>query len=466
MALICRALALPFSVGRRRGRTTDLHAALADHRRYERQIDRLHQRHVLTRRVVELHEGGVSLASVAAHRREVARLLARTVAAGEYTFRPAELRTIKVRGRRRVVHANPLADQLVHGVVAEILEEAVAATRSPSLYSYVPGLPWWRAASDLATYVRAHRRARPDPRTRGLYVLRRDVDAYTDSIPVGPASPVWRMLDEAVQQGFPGEIRPADRELVANVVRPLIRAGGGEPPRRAERGVPTGQPVSCMLFNLYLASLDSELAAIPGAFYARYSDDIAFAHPDPAVARRAAASIDRHLADLGLASKAAKAHDWYLTGAGRLSTDWPDARGTTRVTLLGLDIGADGTIGLDRLKTRATLRDLRRRAAAVHRFLPEADLDGLGRLVCSLLAEAIDPDAVATRAAAADLLAHAVTDRRQLAQLDLQIARIAAWAMTGDRSARAFRRVPIRRLRDWGLPALVHARNVGAHSRG
>jgi hypothetical protein len=266
------------------------------------------------------------------------------------------------------------------------------------------------------------------------------------------------MLEETIEQGFPGGIRPGDRALVTNIVRPVI-AGGEAAPRRAERGVPTGQPVSCLLFNLYLAALDAELAAIPGAFYARYSDDIAFAHPDPGVARLAAASIDRHLADLGLASKASKAHDWYLTGAGRRSAAWPDARATTRVTLLGLDVGADGTIGLDRLKARATLRDLRRRAATVHRLLPEADLERRGRLVCTILAEALDADAVATRSAAAELLAHAVTDRRQLAQLDLQIAGIAAWAVTGNPSARAFRRVPIRLLRGWGLPSLVHRRN-------
>ena len=59
------------------------------------------------------------------------------------------------------------------------------------------------------------------------------------------------------------------------------------------RGVPTGQPISCVLFNLYLSGLDAQLDRIPGAFYARYCDDIVFAHPDPDVVRAADASHPR-----------------------------------------------------------------------------------------------------------------------------------------------------------------------------
>ena len=64
--------------------TVDLRSELADPRRFERQIDRLHQRHLFTSQLYELQQEDVSLASVALNRSRVAKLLARTAARGEY----------------------------------------------------------------------------------------------------------------------------------------------------------------------------------------------------------------------------------------------------------------------------------------------------------------------------------------------------------------------------------------------
>ena len=52
------------------------HDELADPRRYERQIDRLHERYLFTRHLYELRQDDVSLASVVMNRRKVARVLA------------------------------------------------------------------------------------------------------------------------------------------------------------------------------------------------------------------------------------------------------------------------------------------------------------------------------------------------------------------------------------------------------
>ena len=58
-------------------------------------------------------------------------------------------------------------------------------------------------------------------------------------------------------------------------------------------------PIATTMFNLYLMPLDKELAAIPGAFYARYSDDVLLAHPDPDVVRRADQRLQAILSRLG-----------------------------------------------------------------------------------------------------------------------------------------------------------------------
>lgn len=430
----------------------NVHACLADPRRYERQIDRLHERYLFTRHLYELRADDVSLASIVLNRRRFARLLARTVENGEYELQPARIREIRVDGKVRKVFAYTLTDLIVHGVVSGIVEEAGAPLLSPRLYSYRKGVSWWAAIGDFATYVRQHRRSRPDPRSRGLFVLRRDVDTYTDSIPVDRSSPVWPLLDRVL-----GDLSPKERELVEHVVRPEARRLDGGL-ATATRGVPTGQPISCALFNLYLHELDHELAAVPGSFYARYSDDILFAHPDPEVTRAAGETIEARLAARRLTVNAEKRRDLYVTGAGRHAPGW---RGTTAVPFLGTSIRADGTVGLNRKKLRRLLRDVESRAVRTAGSLRADPPPRRGSVVCSVVNRALDPRPGPFQQSSATLLRRAVTDRRQLAQIDYLLARIVAGAVTGDRSVRAFRRAPYRMIRqEWGLLSVLHARNT------
>jgi hypothetical protein len=435
--------------------------ALADPRRYEAQVDRLHKRHLFDGAMYHLRQDGVSLASLVLHRGAVARKLARAVASGTYQLHPATTRLIRVEGKQRAVLDYPLLDLLVHGAVAEVLTEAIEPTLSANLYSYRTGVSWAQGVSSFARYMRAHSRARPDPRTRGVYVLRRDVEAYTDSIPVDDASRLWPLLVEVL--GAPlahaDRVRDAAWRLLHEVVQPRVREHGGQV-RVRDRGVATGQPISCVAFNLYLRDLDHELSAVPGAYVARYSDDLLVAHPDAQVARELGDLMDRRLAELGLRFNLKKSRDAFLTGAGRPSLDWPEAKGTTSIQFLGMRIAMDGSVALGNSKVRGLLRDARRRAQNTARAMQEHPEDKRGRAVTRALNTLLDPDQAHLAGAVAPLLAGAVTDRQQLDWLDHQLARIVAGAVSGDPGAAAFRQIPYRRIRsDWGLVSLRHARD-------
>jgi hypothetical protein len=299
-----------------------------------------------------------------------------------------------------------------------------------------------------------------------MYVLRRDIDSYTDSIPVGPGAPVWGMLRGLLASRTQPSLSTADWQLLERVVRPEIEVPGG-PSILLERGVPTGQPISCVLFNVYLIELDKQLEAVPGGFYARYSDDILFAHPSAEVVRSTAVLIDSFLERVGLRVKRAKSRDLYLTGAGRVSAEWPEATGTCAVPFMGASVRADGTVSLGRKKTRRLLRDVSRRAGRVARSLPGATVDELGRTICASINRMLQPDsALFLEARSAALLRRAVTDRRQLAQCDHWIARIVLRSVLGDGSIRAFRKIPYREVRErWGLVSLEHARNRWPHKQ-
>src|SRR5581483_9343325 len=175
----------------------------------------------------------VSLATIVMSRSRVARLLAEAVERGEYSFEPGELRTIRARNKMREVFSCRLTDLIVHGVVANLVQEAVAADVSPRVFSYRKGLASLTPITQFARYLRTERRQHDDPRKRGVYVLRCDVDSYTDSIPIGRDSPLWAMLEARL--GVPHS-RAADG--AADRVgrrQPLPRRDGSCAPGRSRR---------------------------------------------------------------------------------------------------------------------------------------------------------------------------------------------------------------------------------------
>jgi hypothetical protein len=436
-----------------------LRAALSDKRRYEAEIDALHQRHLFTRRLYELRQDDVSLASVVLDKARVAKLLARAVARGSYELETGKLRRISVNGKERVVYSFRLTDLIIHRVVARLIDEAVEPLLSPNLYSYRKGVSWWEPISGFSSYLRAHRKNRPDPRSRGVYVLRRDIFSYTDSIPVHEHSQVWSTLRRALAGDPDGDLPETWWRLVRDVVRPRLCEDEGCDFNHLA-GVPTGQPISCILFNLYLADFDRQFDQIPGGFYARYSDDFLFAHPDPEVVRQVSRQMDETLADLQIHANQDKGEDLYVNAAGRASDAWTASSGTTRVEFLGCYVSADGTVSLNKKKQRQFLRDVDRRARRTARALPDAPEDRVGRAICAAINQATHPRNNVFPQRSGALLRRAVTDRSQLKQLDYLVARTVAGVVGRDRSVRAFRRVPYRRIRaDWGLQSLLHARN-------
>lgn len=457
------ALRLPASF---RSRGNSLHAALSDPLRYRRQIDHLHQRHLFDSGMRRLRQDDISLGTMVMQRETVARLLSRAVAAGEYQVGPAMVHTIRVNGKPRAVFEFALLDRIVHGVVADVLSEAIEPLLASSLHSYRSGFSWWRGVAGFAAYVRAHRRERPDPLSRGLYVLRRDIDAYTDSIPLGPESAIWSQLAGALEsRGWGNWDSLADRLLIESIVRPAVRSAGTAVEQR-ERGVATGLPISCVCFNLFLAHVDRELQAIPGGFWARYSDDMLFAHPDPDVCREASALLDRRVADLGLRFNAEKRQDLYLTGAGRRAVAWPEARPATGAEFLGMRVMADGSVALGERKVRDFLREARRRARNAADAAEDRSLEARGRAVVSAIRRLLDADDADLQAGATPLLAHAVTDRRQLDALDHELAAIVAATVSGRPAPAAFRAVRYRHIRTaWGLPSLRRRRDRAAGGR-
>lgn len=379
--------------------------------------------------------GGPHLAAMEAQLDALARQLAQEVSTQFYAFGPVVERRARVAGKERILQRATPLDDIVLGALAQVLAELIEPSLSERVFSYRRGRAARDALREWRWFLREHARLRPDPRQRGLYVLRRDIQHYGDAIPSGADSRLWPQLAAALARAG---VEPAPRllEWLRAAFRPLLARGEWvEEPRV---GLPTGSPLQPLACNLYLSPLDAVCEAESLGFYARYGDDILFAHPDAREAVRVRAQIDRTLATLQLASSPGKSGDYYFTAAGRAS-EVPGFRGVSHLEYLGVRVDFRGAFGLKRARVRALFSDLRARVARSRSLLGDATQAQRASTLAAVINTALSPHHPVANEAAAFLYATA-DDRSQLRDLDYQLARLLARSLTGDVSPRALRR--------------------------
>ena len=123
-------------------RTPDKSLCLSDFRIYQRQLDQLHEKYLFTPKLYELRQDQVSLASMSMKGAKVAKLIAKSVALGEYRLQPGTVREISVKGKVREVYSFGLTDLIVHRAIAHVIEEAMSPHLSHRLFSYRKGVSW------------------------------------------------------------------------------------------------------------------------------------------------------------------------------------------------------------------------------------------------------------------------------------------------------------------------------------
>lgn len=422
-------------------------------RRFAEAIDRIARRRLASCSARTLQEGGVCFATIHEQRDTVARLLVNDLLADRLPAAPGRMYRMEKDGKERQLYDFPVIELIIHDAVAQWLAEKASPHLSPQLYSYRTGISYHRAVRDFGRYVRVHRRERSDT-SGGLYVLRRDVRAYFDSIPVHDEAPLWAIVAEVIEP-----VRPAGLTLtlIRRALRPRLIDSRGIA-YRLSSGIPTGSPAANVVANLYLRGMDQELSSVHGAFYARYGDDMLAAHPDPGAACALSRMLATHLRVRGLELSPKKTHDLYLTIPGRQGTQSMTAQPAVAVEFLGHRISARGAISLSLQKTRTLLDELRTRASYAARIGARDPEARIARAVHAMNRLLDAQDAAAHPYA--KLLRTTVTDRLYLRWLDHELGLIALEAALGRKSPRHFRSFPPRTLRDrFGLRSLVVARN-------
>jgi hypothetical protein len=438
-------------------KTPGLSSRLAQPAYYLGAIERLHCK-LATQTPAMLHElqpEGYHFAQAYFDRKRLAKYLAQTVAAGEYRFGAATIRRMLAGGKLRNVYGYTLTDRIVHGAAFSMLAEDVIPQMHPRVFSYIKGRSKQQAIDGFTAYVRAHRRVRPDPKQRGLFVLRADIAAYGESIPVTENGPLWRMLEAALATAYGRAIMLQEKQFLHQLICPQILGDDGKHYQKMT-GISVGSPVSVLLLNLYARAVDAALSGIEGGFYARYGDDMLFAHPELSQCQRAEKLLQERLQELSLMLNSTLSQTRFFNAAGRPSGDY---RGIAQVEYLGCQIGFSGNVMLKSAKLRLFLHDVNLRIAAAANALSPLAFEEKGKALCAIVNDATDPAGEQAHPYAL-ALRRLADDRGKLRQLDYQLARMVLRAMTGSDSVKSFRTLPYRKLRDeWQLRSLAYAKN-------
>lgn len=396
------------------------------------------------------------------HTEELSRRIIDALLAESYVFSAARRTHVFAAGKVRPLAALSGLDPLVHKQLAAWLGERLRSAISPNARAFKKGDSAELAVADFSAYLQAHRAAHPDPRTRGLYVLRADVSQYGDSIPVHAQAPLWPLLDAHCERSEQAPPHDVLLRLVRRALRtPIVGIGTDGAIASQLVGLPTGSALLPVIENIYLDGLDRDLSGVSGGFYARYGDDILFAHSDPAARREAERDLGKHLSALGLFTNEKKLQRLYFTAAGRWSAADRGVMPAQYVEWLGYRISFDGTIALTVKKWKKLLGHVRQLVSGTGALLRAQGVEGerLTKALSQVLASAYDHETPLAHPYI-PIAMRILTDRTQLKELDYAVALAVAEHITGRSGVRAFRKLSYKKLRrDFGLPSLVVQRN-------
>jgi hypothetical protein len=424
---------------------------------YEAAIEKLHKKFAADTpdKLHEEHEGGYSFTQVFYDKKKIAKILAKDISGGTYKFSPAFINKMHVGGKLRDIYGFTLFDRIAHVAMYSMLAEDMQNIFPAEVYSYTKGKDRTDAFFAFMNFVRKHRNKFRIPTARGMYVYRFDIKSYGESIPVNPHSVLWHQWEEIFGKIY-GQIPSArELELLKEMIRPVVLAENDGLYENVY-GIPDGAPITSVLLNLYVGPLDRHLASIKGAFYARYGDDIIFAHENAELFNQAITEMGQILDHLKLRRNVAKTKQIFFNGAGRPRDDF---KGSTIVEYLGMELNFNGTAALKKEKIELLMQDIRQRMRGTANILHSRALDEQGKIVCEVVNKTLDPHYPLANPYAV-FLRKIVNHRGQLREMDYRIARLVLHTLTGDASVKKFRAVPYKKLRrEWGLISLEYMRN-------
>jgi len=393
------------------------------------------------RKALSTSTDGKTLYDFAAHGLRGLDSLHRSLERQDFRFRPAVALHHNFNGKQRTLYVSPWEERIVDLMLYRALNRRLHNWFSPNSYAYRDsGFSLDRCQSQTASVVRS---------TPGvMYLVKRDISNYFASVNHGI------LLSQLAQLVGPDDYL---FQLLTQRIRFRYQHEGEL--HTAEVGIPFGSAIACLFANIYLTGMDRLIEMVPGVSYFRYADDILLLAPSREQALAAKHALETSLTELKLGMKASHSRDLALATAPRPHSDDLIFASAAEFRHLGLLFRADGTVALSRDKLRK-IQNLFRFAfrRGRRRWKKISDPQQKAAALIALAAEAIDKGL--RNVAILDYYLKHVDDHEQLRLLDRWLAEEVLASVFGGHKKGHFRRISFARLRQMGLPSLVHRQRL------
>lgn len=395
------------------------------------------------RKALSLSSDGKTLYDFAAHGLSGLESLHRSLERQEFRFRPAVALQHNFNGKQRTLYVSPWEERIVDLMLYRALNRKLHNWFSPNCYAYRDSnFSLDRCQSQIAAVVRSAPGA--------TYLIKRDISDYFASVNhktllaqlaelIDPADYLFQLLTQRVRFRYQQE----DRVHIAEV------------------GIPFGAAIACLFANVYLTRMDRMIENIRSVSYFRYADDILLLALSRELALTAKKTLETSLAELNLGMKTSHSMDLALsaTPCAQSQPDDSTFAHAAEFRHLGLLFRADGTVALSRDKLRK-IQNLFRFAfrRGRRRWMKIADSQQKAAALIALAAEAISKGL--RNVAILDYYLKHVNDHEQLRLLDRWLAEEVLASVFGGHKKGHFRRISFARLRQLGLPSLVHRQRL------
>lgn len=367
---------------------------------------------------------------------------------------------IQTQNKKRIIYKLHLLDLILHTMLSQILTELIEPYLSPRLFSYRKGRSNWLALKDVTQFIKKHVNRHEHTQDRGLYLLKRDLKNYGDSIPLHNQSKLWSDLTTIFSRNEITDLNKLDWSWLYAIIRPKVE--GEVQDLNTIKGIPTGSPITTVILNLYVHDLDTSLENLPRSFYARFGDDILFMTESHEVAQQTILKMNQFVMSAKLAFSEKKTLDIFFNGAGRAMGTLP---GRHTFEYLGAEVNFKGTFNISPEKVALFRQEIRIRIRNTLTVIRSAKLSEPLKVLGSMLNSILDQNNQDCLPHCDWLLTH-VNSRDGLKKIDRIVWEEVAIALSGKPSPYCFRTYRPRWIRDnLGLKSLVALRNLKADKK-
>jgi hypothetical protein len=289
-------------------------------------------------------------------------------------YTPSVLKRITVvTDKERRVFQFPLRDLIVHNVFALTLKEKIEPYLSDNLFSYRKGKNSHQALNRVVQKIRNYKKIYTGPlKSRGLYVIRKDISKYTDYISTAPQSILLNQMWSFMQKNNI-HISKSDKALIVKILNPHYieeeKQSQSNPHQKdLQKNIqtfhflPTGSPLVTVLANFYLNELDHNMSALTNSLYIRFGDDILFVTDSKQQFIIADEILIKTCEEKELTFNAQKSTNYFINSAGRTLKEDLDLtiKGCHCFDYLGARISFDSGLELKTSKKNQFFSDLKK----------------------------------------------------------------------------------------------------------